>query len=168
MSQCRMLRDGEWCGQNELERDREQRCIGLADDAAAAWCVFLLTRASTWLSWLSCRGLDGRFLLHFGGLWWWERSDDDVNDGGCAGLAASRCQRELGRVEDVAEVEQPQVGRRLGFGLRPRLGPVVPNVVSHRIDGLVGPKLPRLALARDEQRAEVDCGRGWHIVRTGS
>lgn len=84
-------------------------------------------------------------------------ANDDVDDGSGARLAASRSKREVGVVENVAEMKQPQVGSGLGLGLGPRLGPVLPDVGSNRFDCVVGVESPRLALACDEKCVEMHC-----------
>lgn len=98
-------------------------------------------------------------LLHFDRLGWKYVANDDVNYGSDARLAASRSECNVRIVEDVTEMEKPQIRSRLGFGVRPRLGPVVPDVCSNGFDRVIWVKLPRLALARDQKRVEMHrCG----------
>lgn len=63
-------------------------------------------------------------------------------DSGGASLTASGCESEVRVVENVTEMKQPQIGGGLGFGLRPGLGPIVPNVRSNSFNRGIGVKSP--------------------------
>lgn len=65
-----------------------------------------------------------------------------MNNGGCAGLAASGSKCDVWAVEDVTKMEKSQIGRGLGFRLWPRSGPVLPDVCSNGFDSVVRVKLP--------------------------
>lgn len=129
-----------------------------ADDTAATRRVLLLGPASS--RWRVRVGLDGRLLLQLDRLgWWWNGANDHVYHRSRTGLAATRGERELCVIQNVAEVEQSEIVGRFGSGLRPRLGPILPDLGSNRLDGVGGCKLPRLALASSEKRGEVNgCG----------
>lgn len=80
-----------------------------------------------------------------------------MHNGSGASLAASRSERDLRVVQDVTEVKESQVSRRLGLGLRPRFGPVLKDMSPNLFDGGIWIELPRFALSRDKQGIEVNC-----------
>lgn len=129
--------------------------VELTNDTAATGGFLLVGIASSWRC-VQVSVLDGVLLLDLDRLWWRDGANNDMHHRGCTRPAASRSQSGCRVVEDVSEMQKPEVGSRLGFRLRPSLWPIVPDVRSNDLDSLAWVESPGCALpGGGEERDEL-------------